>query len=262
MSGTMVKFKLVGLLLIFPTLSFGQECLLLRSLEPVVRGRTAKLVVDRLIGPKIESQNLAQLEAVWVFIKSGQVQENRDSLGDFLVGDHLELPVPAPGPVVVGIEFSPAPETIDPALVPNHDSQVTPQSALTVSHRRSTMVIFDTDWPEKSPDSMVATTETSLSSSIHSLVDPTKVRVGGELAFEAVVQGSKVQNATLMATNLGSGKSWRLKAAGNGIVKFVPESAGQYVIEFQYLRKSDPGTLAKMELFSSTLVVTVQGASK
>jgi len=193
----------------------------------------------------------------WVFLKTGLVQENRDNLNDWLdSNDTFVATIPAPGPVMIGIDFNPVIETTTTTELNRTLSMPIPQKAgqIKIRNYRSAITLIRTDWPGlDSPDSTIATTETSLASSIHPLMDPTRFQLGGDMAFEAVIQGAEIENAKIFATNLTTGATTIMETTGGGMCKFSPDSLGTYQLLFQFARplKADPEV--SCEVFTTTL---------
>lgn len=210
-----------------------------------------------LSGREKQPEEWTMAKVRWIFVKTGLVQENRDTLKDWLdPTGSLAVPIPAPGPVMIGIDFEPVIEEVTADSLKKRLSHetVVPSGKFKIRHYRSSLTLLRTDWPGRSAtDSVIATTEVSLASSIHPLMDPTTFKLGGDMAIETVVQGEEIEDAKIYATNLTTGATTIMETTEGGMCRFSPDSAGQYHLYFQFARatKSDPE--AAMEVFSTTL---------
>jgi len=238
-----------------------QEALFLTPERFLTASRETRVRLSEAKSASPATQDWAKFSANWVFVKTGLVQENRDGFEEWLQNDGtLKLPIPAPGPVVIGIDFSPQIETVASASLARLVTAPLKSgvgSTVKIRHHRSALTIFQTDWPgEQSPDSGVATAKTSLSSSIHPLMDPTRFRIGSDLALELVVRGEEAQDAQVHAANLTTGKTWAVKAQG-GLCKFTPDAPGTYEFKFQLARPLVNDPEADFDLFSATLTFSI-----
>ncbi|MBV6457807.1 MAG: hypothetical protein HONBIEJF_00927 [Fimbriimonadaceae bacterium] len=254
-----VRFGFFSLLLAAVSGSQAQEALFLTPDTFVTASRESRLLLSetKSTGPAIK--DWTRFPARWVFIRTGLVQENRDAFDEWLQQDgSVRFAIPGPGPVVVGVDFAPQLQTVDSTTVSRIARQPSlPRRETKIRHFRSALTVFQTDWPgEQSPDSGVATAKTSLASSIHPLMDPTKFRMGSDMALELVVRGQEVEEAEVFVVNLTSGKTWVLKAQG-GLCKFTPDAPGTYEFKFQYVLPVPDDPEADFDFFSTTLTFSI-----
>lgn len=196
----------------------------------------------------------------WAFVKTGMVQENRDDLLDWLdTSGSLQCPVPGPGVVMLGIDFEPKLETLNaetlrPLL---EKGTLIPAKTVTVRHYRSAITLFRSS--QDDPGSTIATTETSLASSIHPLMDPTRFTLGGELPYELVMRGKEVEDGIVKIMSVTSGKTLKLSTRRGGLGFFKPTEAGVHRISYQVARPVHGDPKVQFEVFSTTLTFSVGG---
>ena len=84
-------------------------------------------------------------------------------------------------------------------------------------------------------------------------MDPTTFQLGGDMAFEAVVQGKEIKNAKIFARNLDSGATTIKETTQGGMCRFSPDSAGNYQLVFQFARHITSDPEVTFEVFTTTL---------
>lgn len=196
----------------------------------------------------------------WAFVKTGMVQENRDDLSDWLdASGTFQCPIPGPGVVMLGVDFAPKLETLSAdALRPLLEkSTLIPAKTVTVRHYRAAITLFRSS--QDDPGSTIATTETSLSSSIHPLMDPTRFTLGGELPYELVMRGGEVEDGIVKITSVTSGTTLKLPTRRGGLGFFKPSESGIHRISYQVARPLHGDPDAQFEVFSTTLTFSVGG---
>ncbi len=204
----------------------------------------------------------------WVFVKTGEFQENRDTVNQWLGSDgSFDPPIPAPGAVMVGVDFQPRLEQVDSSRLAGLvllRSNSNP--SLVVRHYRSAIALLrtQTGTAQDEEGSAVATTETSLSATVHAFMDPTRLMLGGAIAFEVSVQGEEVEGSRLFVKCLATGEVTQLETETN-MCHFTPKNAGAYEVCFQYARRTTNDPEAQYDLFSGTMtfsIPTPQGVKK
>ena len=252
----------LSLLVALSALSLAQSPYFLTPESFLTTSRTVSITLRTGQGSQTHTELWDEHPTRWVFVKTGRVQENRDSLGEWLDSSGNFVPkIPAPGPVMIGIDFLPVIEvtTIERLNKSLSKPLLMAQGSIKIRHYRSAITLLRTDWPgEDSPDSTIATTETSLASSIHPLMDPTVFQLGGDMAFEAVVHGQEIDDAKIYAKNLTTGATTIMETTGGGMCRFSPDSAGSYQLVFQFARQLSSDPEASVELFTTTLTFKLQ----
>lgn len=206
------------------------------------------------------------LNVRWVFVRTGMVQENRDSVEEWLnPAGEFEPPLPASGPVVIGIDFKPVIETLPSLAVTKllEGPGYTATPTVKVRHFRSAMTIVrKAPSGGEVPDSGVAVTEVSLASSIHPLMDPTTLMPGGEIAFEVTARGGEVEEAKVNVLNLTTGKNTLVRGGEGRACHFKPEPGCEYLLTCQWARKATGDPDVKFDLFSSSLTFRTPAQSE
>ena len=240
-----------------PAVGLAQEGHFLSPSSFQLTSKSVQVAIHRGQGPTRLTQPWKGQKIKWLFVKTGLVQENRDEVLQW-TDEHgnLTVPVPAAGPVMIGIDFEPVVEEVQVADL--NLTQSRPVASLktkcNVRHFRSAITLLRTSWPgDEAPDSTVATTETSLASSIHPLMDPTTFLLGGDMALETVVQGEEIRDAKIFARNNVTGLTTIMRTGGGGVCSFSPDSAGTYEFLFQYVRPVKNETGVDFEVFTTTL---------
>lgn len=199
----------------------------------------------------------------WVFVKTAQVQENRDSATDFLDAKGvLRAPLPAEGPAMIGVDWKPVDETWSGRqLQALGATSVAQNGSYTVRHFQSAITIVRPAADQGQP-SAIPVAESGLAMDIHALFDPSRLQLGSDLPFEVSLRGEEVEEATLRATHLQSGQKFSLRLRDGRQERFTPARSGVWLIECQLLRESPSPEGPRFEFYSGTLTFSIPGGER
>lgn len=223
---------------------------------------TAKLGLR--MGQGINSSELSwsNLPVRWIFVKTGQVQENRDSAAEWQTpGGGLTVPIPAAGAVMIGADFLPTRESATGTslmrLMP--DRKLEASRAYTIRHYRSATTLMRTVWPKADNESGAAipTSEAGLKGFIHPLFDPTRLMLGGDLAFEVTSEGKEVERGIIAATHVSTGTVVSISFEAGKLARFYPTLAGVWQLATQIARPLSNDPRAQFEVISATLTFSI-----
>ncbi|MBS1713783.1 MAG: hypothetical protein JST30_05545 [Armatimonadetes bacterium] len=197
----------------------------------------------------------------WAFVKTGLVQENRDTVDEWLDPQKVfSPPVPAPGAVLIGIDFEPRLEDIGAAELGRLLEEGRPPRSATVKvrHFRTAVAIVRTAWNvDDDPASHVAVAESGLAAEIRPLMDPTRLPPGADIKFEVAQRGREADDIEIEATHFTSGRRMELSHKGVGGLKLSPDKSGAWGLSCTFARplKNDPE--AQYAVYTATLCFSV-----
>ncbi|MBS1724534.1 MAG: hypothetical protein JSS66_16450 [Armatimonadetes bacterium] len=238
--------------------AFCQQSVFLQPDQFFLKGRTALVDLRRSSAPSLVPEEWSDAPVKWSFLRTGEVQENRDDIGEWLRPDgRLELKIPASGPIMFGIDFLPRIESVNSTDLRKLTKAPVGAGTVKIRHYRTAVTILRTQWGPgvDSPGSAVATSETSLTSAVHLMMDPSSLMLGGDIAFEVVMRGLEIEDATVKINHRSSGETLVRDDAER--YRFTPDKPGVWDMEVQFVRplKDDPE--AQFELYSTTMTFEV-----
>ena len=259
MPRTFFRFAMSGGLLILGAMAIAQS---IASLEPQSFELTSDNVVIGLVQgqpSQLSAEPWSKNPIRWAFIRSGEVQENRDTVAEWLDREGiLRVPLPAAGPIVIGIDFQPQEEEITSNALSRllEKPKFAKAAVAKIRHFRSAMAIVLKQSPEGTGrGNGVAVTEVSLASSIHPLMDPTTLVPGGDIAFEYTVHGEEVEDAKIYVTNLTTGENFVIRGGESGSCHVTPKPGCSYRLTAQSARENRSDNI--FEVYSCSLVFKV-----
>jgi len=244
-----------------PSWASADEPLFLVPQNSVLTGQKAALDLKTGAGPTAPKANWKDHAVRWVFVKTGQIQENRDSVDGWLDPQGVFVPpVLSPGAVVVGVDFAPTLEDLSVGDLRRLLVDAAPPKSATVKvkHFRSAVAILRTSWSvDDDPASHVAVAETGLACEIRPLMDPTRLPSGADIKFEIAQRGREVEEAELRATSLVTGRTLAMAPDRAEGLNWKPESSGLYGLSctFALPLKNDPE--ASYAVYSATVCFAV-----
>ena len=194
-----------------------------------------------------------------LFILGNDTRENRDRGGADAAGVVL-LPAPPPGAAAVGLDLKPAIEEIDAdglrAFVKDHCEERLPAS---VKGRVKVLRVQSCKAILRSGDggSAPAAAETTQQAEIALRMDPTRAKVGSDIAFSISIGGEDVEEVRITATSESTGKIQTIESRKEGSGLIHVAATGLWRVEFHRLAPAPAGSGADWSLTSATLVFQV-----
>lgn len=179
----------------------------------------------------------------WFYIRIENTQRNFDIVPR--VDDKAGvLKLDSEGAAVIGVDFKPRVVHIDAAALRafarDHMDAAIPEAAegeLAVRLVESAKTVVRIGKSEEGQSGTVSEKAAQLVE-LRPSFDPTGVGIGSTVPFQTIAASSKVKNARVIATHIGSGEKQDLRSNGNGAAMLKLSRAGQWRVEMYHLVES------------------------